>query len=191
MALALVAIANSPALAQEGTPFAGREVPDPSLCTVNPRSPDFLMQTPVAATPGATPATPQAAVEPTGNPADAATTSAISDVVRQLYACLNAGDTLRALALFTDPAATKFLASRPDLAIPPANATPGPSPLEAQIAIVSIDDVTMLSDGRVFALVTQDDPTRPPDGPEPVFFYFTNQNGQWLIDDFQFLAGGS
>jgi hypothetical protein len=149
------------------------------------------MQTPVVATPGATPATPQAAVEPTGNPADAATTSAITDVVRQLYACLNAGDTLRVLALFTDPAASRFLAARPDLAVPPTNATPPASPPEAQIAIVSIEDVTTLSDGRVFALVTQDDPTRPPDGPEPVFYYFTNQNGQWLIDDFQFLSGGS
>jgi hypothetical protein len=190
-ALIFATLTNSPVIAQQGTPFAGREVPDPSTCTVEPRSPDFLAQTPAAATPGATPATPQAAVEPSGNPADAATETAITDVVRQLYACLNAGDTLRVLALFTDPTAGRFLASRPDLSVPPANATPLASPPEAQIAIVSIEDVTTLADGRVFAFVTQDDPTRPPDGPEPVFFYFSNQNGQWRIDNFQYLSSGS
>jgi hypothetical protein len=190
-ALALALLVIGPASAQEGTPVAGREVPDPSLCTVEPRSPDILAQTPVLATPGATPATPQAVVEPSGEPADAATVGAVSDVVRQFYACLNGGDTLRVLALFTDPAATRFLAIRPDLSIPPTNATPGAAPLESRIAIIAMTDVKILPDGRVFALVTQDDPTRPPDGPEPVFIYFIQHNGQWLIDDIQFLASES
>jgi hypothetical protein len=179
------------ASAQQGTPIAGREVPDPSMCTVEPRSPDILAQTLVAPTPGATPATPQAVVEPSGEQADAATIGAVSDVVRQLYACLNGGDTLRVLALFTDPAAARFLADRPDLSVPPANATPGPVPLESQIAIVAMTDVRVLPDARVFAFVTQDDPIRPPGGPEPIFIYFIQQNDQWLIDDFQFLASGS
>ncbi|MFL5761129.1 MAG: hypothetical protein ACJ789_15530 [Thermomicrobiales bacterium] len=186
--IALAAQASSAAMDQQGTPFAGREVPDPSTCTVEPRSPDILAQTPVAATPEATPATPQAVTVPSGNPADAATTSAITDVIRQLYACLNGGDTLRVLALFTDPAAVKFLAIRPDLAIPPTNATPPASPPEARIAIVAIDNVTTLPDGRVFALVTQDDPARPPEGPEPIFVYFAKQDDHWLIDDFLPLA---
>jgi hypothetical protein len=187
-ALAFALLVIGPASAQQGTPIAGREVPDPSLCTVEPRSSDILAQTPVAATPGAAPATPQAVVEPSGEPADTATIAVVSDVVRQFYACLNSGDTLRALALFTDEAAPRFLAIRPELSVPPTNATPGAVPLESQIAIVAMTDVLVLPDGRVFAFVTQDDPARPPDGPEPVFFYFRQQDGQWLIDDIQFLT---
>jgi hypothetical protein len=191
LASAFALLLSFPAMAQQGTPISGREVPDPALCTVAPRPADFLSQTPVAATPAATPATPQAVVEPEGEAADAATVAEISDVVRQFYACLNSGDTLRTLALMTDQAATRFLALRPDLSIPPTNATPGPAPLESQIAIVSLTDVKVLPDGRVFAFVTQDDPAHPPDGPEPVFFYFRQQDDHWLIDDIQFLASES
>jgi hypothetical protein len=190
-ALAFALLLAGPVSAQQGTPIAGREVPDPSLCTVEPRSADFLAQIAVTPAPGATPATPQAVVEPSGEAADTATVVAVSDTVRQLYACLNRGDTLRVLALFTDPAAARFLAIRPGLFVPPTNGTPGPALLESQIAIVAMTDVKVLRDGRVFALVTQDDPTRPPDGPEPVFFYFSQQNDQWLIDNFQFLSGDS
>jgi hypothetical protein len=176
-----------PATAQQRTPFAGREVPDPSMRTVEPLSPDVLGQVP-ATTPSATPPAPQAAVEPSGEAADAATTAAVSDVTRQLYARLNGGDTLRALALFTDPAAGRFLASRPDLVLSPANATPPACPPEAQVAIVSVTDVRVQPDGRVFAFVTQDDPTRPPNGPEPIYVLFTKQDDHWLIDDFQPLS---
>ena len=37
IALVVAALSTGPAVAQQGTPFAGREVPDPSSCTVEPR----------------------------------------------------------------------------------------------------------------------------------------------------------
>jgi hypothetical protein len=173
----------------DATPFAGRETPDPALCTVAPRS--IAAMTPAAATPGAGSATPAAASEPVGQPVSAQTETEITAAVRELYACLNGGDSARTLALFTDAAAARFVADRPDLAPSDRAATPTPLALDQRIALVAIADIRLLPDGRVFALVTQDDPNRPPNGPEPVFLTFTKQGGGWLVDDLRVLASGA
>jgi hypothetical protein len=178
-------------LAQTATPFAGRETPDPALCVAAP-----LAGTPVAApsvtpAPAASPnaATPAAIVEPSGQAADAATTAAVTTVIREFYACLNANAPDRAISLFTQTGASSLLAQRPDLS-PSATAAGTPTPLAQQnwIALVAVTDVRVLPSGHVFAMVTQDDPNRPPDGPEPVFVIFAKQGSAWLIDEIQYLA---
>lgn len=188
----LLAAAAGTVSAQNATPFTGRETPDPSLCTIAPRSAAILTPAAANGTPAAArPATPQAVSEPAGQAADAATTAAITSTARELYACLNGGDPLRALTLFTDAGAAQFLAVRPDLTPSGAAATPTPLALENRIALVAITDVRLLPDGRVFALVTQDDPNRPPAGPEPVFITFAKHGAGWLVDDIRFLASGA
>lgn len=172
------------------TPFAGRETLDPALCVVAPRPPDVL--TPAStATVSASPATPIAASEPSGQAMSEQTQGEITAAIRALYACLNGGDPLRTLALFTDPAAAQFLASHPDLAPSDLAASPTATAVENRIALVAVADLRLLPDGRVFALVTQDDPNRPPDGPEPVFLTFAKQGDRWLVDSFQVLAAGA
>jgi len=193
LAAALLAalVSVSAGFAQTATPFAGRETPDPSLCVAAP-----LIGTPVASTTESTPAaspsaaTPVAMTEPSGQAADAATTAAVTAVVREFYACLNANAPDRAIALFTQAGTSSLLVQRPDLtpAATTTTGTPTPLAVQNQIALVAITDVRVLPGGQVFALVTQDDPNRPPDGPEPVFVIFAKQGSAWLIDEIQYLA---
>ena len=189
---ALVSVSGGLAQTVNATPFAGRETPDPALCVAAP-----LTGTPVAS-PSVTPApagspsaaTPAAITEPSGQAADAGTTAAVTAVIREVYACLNANAPDRAIALFPQAGASSWLVQRPDLA-PTATTTAGtPTPLGLQnrIALVAIADVRVLPDGQVFAMVTQDDPNRPPDGPEPVFVILAKQGSAWLIDEIQYLA---
>lgn len=188
---AIVSVSGGLAQAQTATPFAGRETPDPALCVAAP-----LTGTPVAATAETTPAaspsagTPAAVTEPSGQAADAATATAVTAVIREFYACLNANAPDRAIALFTQAGASSLLVQRPDLSPSAAAAAGTPTPLATQnwIALVAITDVRVLPDGQVFAMVTQDDPNRPPDGPEPVFVILAKQGSAWLIDEIQYLA---
>jgi hypothetical protein len=190
---ALVSVSGGLAQAQTATPFAGRETPDPSLCVAAP-----LTGTPIAPSTTATEgpiaspsaATPAAVTEPSGQAADAATTAAVTAVIREFYACLNANAPDRAIALFTQAGASSLLVQRPDLSPSAASAAGTPTPLTTQnwIALVAITDVRVLPDGQVFAMVTQDDPNRPPDGPEPVFVILAKQGSAWLIDEIQYLA---
>jgi hypothetical protein len=85
------------ALAQESTPTAN---PEASQCTIEARPIDFLVPIVEAPDPETTP-TPIAAV-PTGTDVDAATRDAVLTVVYTLTACVNAGDYLRAFALYDD-----------------------------------------------------------------------------------------
>jgi hypothetical protein len=173
------------------TPFAGRETPDPALCVVTPRS--TALSTPSDATPAASAGagTPAAVTEPAGPPASPQIETEIIAAIRELYACLNGGNNLQTLALFTDRGASQFVADRPDLAFSAIAATPTPLAVDQRIALVAIGDIRLLPDGRVFALVTQDDPNQPPDGPEPVFVTFAKQGDHWLVDDLNVLAGAS
>lgn len=87
----------TPAFAQESTPSAS---PEASQCTIEPRPVDFLVGIVTAEHPATTP-TPITTV-PTGPDVDDATRDAVLTVVYTLTACVNAGDYLRAFALFDD-----------------------------------------------------------------------------------------
>ena len=99
----------------------------------------------------------------------------------ELVACTNAGDTLRRLALFSDAVIRLSY---------PTGVTPGvaqvlsqeplPVPEAQRSALLAVENVTSLTDGRVSAVVTIDDPTThyhpqpkphpppaPPTTPEP------------------------
>jgi hypothetical protein len=183
-----------PALAQGATPAAGLgEAVDPAECRVAPRSADEMVGlwfaedaagTPVLATPAPPP--PPAAV-PLGVPADAETAAAVAATVREFLACINLGENGRTDALFSDAAIRRF-GPPPDPAFAPADVPaylaglPEPVPPGERLRLLAVADVAVVTDGRVGALVTSDDPTLPSPGPETALYLFVEERGRWVVD---------
>ena len=201
LAILLVALAAlaTPLLAraQDATPVpspaANSLAPSPEECTVEPISPERLTQviaTPVpAVSPEATPVgSPTPFAMPAGQDADEATVAAITAAVREYIACINAGDLARALALYSDRGLRDLLGAA--LAngataqqILDALPTAHPLPEDQRTLIYGIDDVRVLPDGRVAALVIGYDLSKP-NPPGPALIYFVKVDGRWLVDGF-------
>jgi hypothetical protein len=180
---------STPAALAQATPTAMTgDVPAPEACQVAPRAfplfPAGVGQR-AAATPAPVVLTPQPPFSPpAGSPADAETVAVVTATVREAVACRNAGDLLRASALFTE----KMLVS---LYGGPATIDPefrdsvvnGPRilPPERRLAIVSIDSVTLLPDGRVGAIVETRTGRR--DFRDYLVFAQDSATGHWLIDE--------
>jgi hypothetical protein len=201
LALLVVAIASLAiplgARAQDATPVASPVAspfaPGPDECTVEPITVDRLTQlvgTPVAGVQSdANPdASPTPFVMPEGEAADEATAAAIAATVRTYIACLNAGDFARALALYSDQGLRDLLAGAiangaTSQQILDSLGTPQPLPEDQRNLLYGVDDVRVLPDGRIAALVIGDNLAEP-GPPGPALFYFSQVNGQWLIDSF-------
>jgi hypothetical protein len=183
--------------AQEATavasPPAGLIVPDPSECTVAPRPVSFfeeLIATPPALPPDADQrfSKPGEAKRPwtlpAGEPADPATVSAVTATLHEALACLNANDSLRFLALFSDDMVRLFFALNPlpPEALPFLAASPEPSPPAQRLGYLGVHDVRVLPDGRVAGLGDDYDPTEPPYGMGTDFAIFVKAGDHWLID---------
>jgi hypothetical protein len=119
-----------------------------------------------------------------GTPADSATIAGVTATLRMAQACLNANDTLRFLALFTDDMLRIFFAMDPipPEAIPSLAASPVPSPRDQWLGYLSVHDVRILPDGRVAGLADDYDPTEPPYGVGTDFAIFVKVGDRWLID---------
>jgi hypothetical protein len=170
------------ASAHLSTPAA---IPDAVGCTIAPRTVEDLL---------ATPATEVGLMGmrqslPEGRPANTATVEAITQAVRELEACANAGDFLRFLALFTDAA----LRQRPINASQEASAeltalaaaTPTPVPPPHRAVFAGPWHLEILPDGRVVAAVvwfgSESDPCVDPN--RITVLLFAQQDGRWLIDE--------
>jgi len=190
------------ALAQDGTPAAGAAEfpisPDPADCTVEPREADDLLAlwygpdgspVPAAASPVAEEAT--SVTIPLGPPADEATAAAAAATVSEVFSCFEAGDALRAYALFTDDLARQFgpepgtpreeaeaflAGGLPEEATPEGGAAGGDVP-ESQI--VAVTDVMELEDGRVGAFVV----TREAGELDTVYLTFEREGDRLLADE--------
>ena len=179
VAVLLIAVGRpGVAMTQVPTPPANRDVPAPAECRIEPRSLAFFERLADGATPAPTSPTPFN--PPEGGRPDAATVDGITVTIRHLAACLNAGDTLRVDALYTDayfyrqiadlgPPSPEFLATR---------GTPVPVEERRWAGIDGIREVRMLPDGRVSAVVELHIP------PEDVTFafVFVREGERWLID---------
>jgi hypothetical protein len=119
---------------------------------------------------------------PTGDPADPATTAAITAVIQEMAACLTAGDMLRFYALHSDDWLRRTLGVVEGMAI-------------QTISIPTLDDgnralylgpwrVQILADGRVLAavLLVVSDELRP-DPDRTTVLVFVHRNGRWLVDE--------
>ncbi|MGH2532581.1 MAG: hypothetical protein ACRDJW_09770 [Thermomicrobiales bacterium] len=164
-----------------------QESPDPSECQVEPRDDAWLLDliaTPVVdvASPPWLPSTPVPADElPEGEPAGPDTLFGINETMRELVACVNAGETRRALALLSNDATREtvvVLFGVATVAGPLPAATPTPLPADEQFPFFSIRDPRVLEDGRVGAIVSDDT------WEDYAFFIiFVEQDGRWLVDE--------
>ena len=182
---ALTFVGSRPISAQEASPVAGG-----TTCTVEPRNADELLTlwyaedgTPIGT--WATPMADEAITEitlPVGSPADDATTGEVTAVVEQVFACFDAGDFLRAFALFTDNLAGQF-GPEPGTSFEDAqafvNTAPEPAAPGEESEIVAVSNVVMLEDGRAGAFVIERFA-----GAVSVSYAILVQDGeQWLVDE--------
>jgi hypothetical protein len=197
-----LAIAASTALgiatttsAQEASPTAAMTGGVP--CTAEPRNIDELLAvwfspegTPVPATELQPPFNSESEL-PQGTPADEATTIAITDTIRQVFACFDSNQYTRAFSLMTDHALGLFgpSAENPDEDTPEevralleAQDALTPTPVEAELQTIIDDarDARILDDGRAAAIFASEGDT--------VFAYFVQTGDQWLLDDFVDIA---
>lgn len=179
--LLLLGLASGGVAAQEASPAADAFVtPDPAECMVAPRSVDELrayLDTATAAAPAATPTVAG------GEPADAGTTAAVTAVVNELYACVNANAFLRMFALYSDDyVARSLVAGDVNPEALSLFATPiAPQDADERVSI-AIRDVTVLPDGRVSVLVIDRTPLAD-NAESPTIYIFVERDGRWLVDD--------
>jgi hypothetical protein len=179
LGLVLSAPAAAARYRQEGTPTT----PRPADCRGNPRTLNEIA-TLAAAVPELTPIS----AAPPRDPADPLTAAAIADTVRLAIACVNANDPLRAFALFSD----RYLAARfgpdhpDDLGSLQAAVSRQLRPAAAadRLRLVAIDEVQVLADGRIVALVITENST----GRYEDQLTFVRQGSIWLIDDWSSLV---
>ena len=181
MSLGIVYIAN----AQDASPIPSSR--QPASCEeIEPRDAAFFDT--VAGTPETSAnegipeqetagATPTPFAMPEGETADEATVAAVSELYEQLIACLNAGDFLRAYALYTDDYLVRNLSEE---AITRLEATPVPSDESARSEFGGLMDARLLKDGRVAALVTI---SNPQSGDVLIHAILREENGRLRIDD--------
>jgi hypothetical protein len=181
--------ASTGVFAQETTPtpVTFPVTPDPALCRVAPRPiADFTRFLGASGTPAAESATPAPSsattfVPPQGKPADPTTTAAVATTAVEIFACFNAGDWLRATALWTDAFLAQVLQESPpteeDIAY--FAATPVPrSPDEAD-QILAVREVVVLPDGRVGAFYD----FQFPEGPQTQYGILVREGDRYLLDD--------
>jgi hypothetical protein len=126
---------------------------------------------------------------PLGEVAAPETAISIKEVARHVLACFNAGDIPRAAGLMTENGVQRAYwgltidEENRELARTRIAAAPEPRAEEALVRLITVTDVSMLEDGRVTAFVVLNEPLLPPAGPETLLFIFSNQDGQWLVDD--------
>ena len=172
---------------QQSTLLA-RDAPGPEECTVAPRTLEefeTLAQRPV-------PQEPPNASETGGEPVDEATRAAVAATARELVACSNAGDILRRLALYSDDRLRFAYPDGPTRALEMMAESPVPLSLAERVALVSVDDVRRLDDGRVGARVTVDNPASHSHDPqaaaaasqqEVARLIFVQEAGRWRVDE--------
>jgi len=186
--LAALALHSSPSARAQATPITQTiDAPAPNECLVaRPEAlyfPNSVIQ--------AAPATPAPIVTepappftpPAGDPADAETIAAITATVREALACRNAGDYLRAYALFTPEMIAQLFGGPATIdpeVIAAAVEGPRPVPSARQLGIVAISDAVILPDGRVGAIV--ETATARRDFRDYLFFERAPEDDRWLID---------
>lgn len=189
MALVLALTVALRAAAQDASPPTG-EVPDPARCRIEPRPLEFFE--PLVSTPPTGEATPTAGagpapfVMPAGLPADEATVATITATVGDAFACFNAGDYRRGLALFTDDYLTRTFGVpgglTPDF-MAVLTAPPVPVAEADRFTILGVCAVSVLPDGQVGAIF---EVFAPLEAPEAVLAYlvFAQEGDRYVIADF-------
>jgi hypothetical protein len=186
VALAALALAPSPARAQEGSPVASQGIG----CTAEPRDVEELIGFYFSpeGTPLATPEMTSVASEaelPSGEEADADTVAAVQAVLEQLFFCFETEQYPRAFALMTEDLARQL---GPDLSNPDEDspedlralferqlAAPPPADAILQTDVGQGRDVRVLEGGRVGGIWTVEG--------DAAFVVFEQADSVWLLDE--------
>lgn len=142
-----------------------------------------IIATPAAAFVPDVAATPGPPTLPSGEQVDDETATAVQETIGELVACLNAGDTMRVLALYSN----RFLAENfagLELTQEQYDQEAGnvvPRDPGQQIEIYSFSDIVKLDDGRVAVLVLGNDLSSEGEASETLF-YLVEQDGNWVVD---------
>ena len=186
LAAATSARAQDTASPPAATPAAAT---DPSGCTVEPRPLSFLATIAESTRPEQTPVPVEAV--PDGTEVDDATREEVTATVTMLIACVNAGDVLRAFALYEDTYLARLVDPEEALSAEIANeivvsfATPVVVPTEDRTTLVGLPLVRQMADGRV-AVVTETNGGVEDDDNETelgLLILARSADGRWLIVD--------
>lgn len=190
LAVAAVCLASRalPTAAQDAADATPAPAATVGECTVPPRpveefaalaqaSPGAAVSIPLG-TPSGTPLPSEGEL-----PADPAAVDAVVETIEQQVACLNAGDLARTTALWTDDYFHRQLGG-----IPGADrlvaAEPTPVPAADRARLLGVEDIQVLPDGRVSALVKSEGATS--------LVVLEKSGGRYLIDDgFVLETGGT
>ncbi len=173
----------SVAAAQDATPIS----PDPSLCTLTPPTYEELSM--YAASPAPEVASSEATPSidlPAGEPVDDATRDAVEQSMIINVACLNTGSTLLSMAAYTDEALAGIVAGAGTVSqeLYDSLATPEAIAENQRTVIFEFQDMVLLPDGRVAAIIVGDNQADPTSDSGPTLFYLKEVDGHWYIDDF-------
>lgn len=188
---ALVAVGVSVALttpvqALEATPSVG-EVIFGDECALQARpvgSIGDLFATPPSGEPYVAPT-----AVPEGTAPDEETVTEVTAVVRQLIACSNSGEVLRALTIFDDAYLRRVVDSSGELdretAIELINTLATPVAIEAEhlVVLIGIRNIVQLADGTVAVVLETDGGQPDPPGTDVDLFIFKKNGDRWLIVD--------
>ena len=180
--LGLMAL-SAPVAAQDATPIS----PAPELCTLTP--PTYEQLSAYAASPVAevTEATPSATLTlPEGTPVDDATREAVEQSMIINVACLNTGSTLLTMAAYSQGALEGLIGGSGPVSqeLYDSLATPEAIAEEDRTVIFEFQDMVLLDDGRVAAIIVGDNQGDESAPAGPTLFYLAEQDGHWYIDDF-------
>jgi hypothetical protein len=186
--LATLMVAGPAAAYQDDNDGSNPRVVSPSECVAEPRSADEIAGLLGLSGEGVTPPALPTITAPLGENLESGEAVSVKEAVREVLACFNAGDISRASALMTDNGVIRTywqLTETPELreTAQARIGTATPRPDLAMIRLVTVTDVSLLPDGRASAFVVINDPAAPQVGPETLLFYFVNQDGRWLLDD--------
>lgn len=169
--------------AQDATPIS----PDPSLCTLAPPTIEELSMYAASPVAEATASPEGTSIElPAGEPVDEATRDAVEQSMIINVACLNTGSTLQTMAAYTDAALGRIIGGAGPVSqeLYDSLATPEALAEDQWTVIVEFQDMVMLPDGRVAAIIIGDNQGDPTEPAGPTLFYLAEQDGHWYIDDY-------
>ncbi len=157
------------------------EIPGPERCLV--AAPSFEAIGRIMATPAAIAVSPTASPDAAATPVSASDGVAVAGVVRELIACFNAGEPLRAYGLYTDAYLRHLLAVQgvPTQVQYDALSLAEPPPADRYVQILAIRNGKALPNGGVRTAVT----LRYAGVPVPKTFVFDliETSSGWRIDD--------
>ena len=185
LAALLAAVLFVPVAAQDTTSTV--DAPDPSLCTLNPLTPDDLQRIEDEDLPPIETPTPisDPFVMPEGEELFSSEREEVEKDLRRAIACVNTGEPLKALAAYTDRWIADFLTGQGGLDDELITGLQVDRDLQPEnyLQILRFGDAVRLEDDRVAILVTGDDPADTDPPADRLFLMAEVRPGRFLIDE--------